>query len=227
MAPHKICKLSASARAASAGFAVLSVLIAMLAARGAGRAESLGGPSVDAPNEHFAIADAARLEPEAAQRAYHSLAELMMRGYASSAEPAARRYIAWRRFNSAPYPSATHGNRYVNNYANAEAAAAGYGRPAQVMPPGAIVAKDSFTATEKGRLWPGALFVMEKLKAGADPATADWRYLMIMPDGSTFGDSRVDPAKMAFCHACHAARADDDYLFFVPADVAALPAGSP
>ncbi len=187
-------------------------------------ADSLSGSDVEEPHEHFTIAQAAKLDKGAALIAYNSLVGLMMRGYAVSAEPAARRYLAWRHFNDAPYPSAAHGNRYVNNYANAKAEAAGYGRSGSVMPPGAIVVKDSFTASEKGRLWPGALFIMEKLADAASPQTAGWRYVMIMPDGSTFGDSQVDAAKTAFCHACHAARASDDYLFFVPEVAKALPA---
>jgi hypothetical protein len=195
--------------------------------RSVSQADTVGAAEVDAPREHFALANPAELDKEDATIAYNSLIDLMMRGYVASAEPTTQRYRTWQRFNDAPYRSATHGNRYVNNYANHAAAAAGYGRLGVVMPEGAIVAKDSFTATKDGRLFPGALFFMEKLPAQASPATADWRYVMIMPDGSTFGDSRINPARMAFCHACHAARADDDYLFFVPPGVEAQPAANP
>lgn len=207
--------------------AAILLAFAVCSGRSDSRAESLGGAEIDAPHGHFAIADAANLDRDEAQLAYDSLINVMMRGYAASAEPTARRYIAWQRFNDAPYRSQTHGNRYVNNYGNADAATAGYGQPGQAMSQGTILAKDSFTATAAGRMWPGALFVMEKLGRGASPATADWRYLMIMPDGSTFGDSQVDPERMAFCHACHAARADDDYLFFVPEGAESLPSPAP
>lgn len=185
------------------------------------RADSLRGPEIDAPHGHFTIANPADLPPAEAQLAYNTLIDIMVRSYVASMEPTTRRYIAWPRYNSAPYPSATHGNRYVNNYVNPEAAAAGYGQGGVTMPPGAIIAKDSFTATQAGDLWPGALFVMEKLEPAVSPENGDWRYLMIMPDGSTFGDSLTHPARMAFCHECHAARAEDDYLFFVPTEAAA------
>jgi hypothetical protein len=191
---------------------------------GAVRADSVTVAEVAEPEEHFSIEKAADLDKDEARIAYSGLLDLMTRAYVASAEPAARRYLGWVRFNDAPYRSATHGNRYVNNYANPAAAAAGYGTPGASMPPGAVIAKDSFTATAKGRRHPGALFLMEKLPADESPVTADWRYVMIMPDGSTFGDSRTNPERMAFCHGCHAARADDDYLFFVPAESAALPA---
>jgi Cytochrome P460 len=186
-------------------------------------ADSVAIAETAEPEEHFSIERAAELSKEDAQVAYSSLLDLMTRAYVASADPAARRYLGWQRFNDAPYRSATHGNRYVNNYANPAAASAGYGRPGALMPPGAVIAKDSFTATPNGRRYPGALFLMEKLRPEESPATADWRYVMIMPDGSTFGDSRTTPARMAFCHTCHAARADDDYLFFVPAESAAQP----
>ncbi len=71
--------------------------------------------------------------------------------------------------------------------------------------------------TKAGKVFPGALFLMEKLAAGASPGTADWRYIMIMPDGSLFGDSAGDTAaQVAYCHDCHAQRAADDFVFFVP-----------
>ena len=143
----------------------------------------------------------------------------MTRAYVASAEPWRRRYLGWARFNDAPYRSATHGNRYVNNYANPAAAAAGYGSRARRCRQ-ARSSPRTASPPRRGRLYPGALFIMEKLQPEASPATADWRYVMIMPDGSTFGDSRQPTARMAFCHACHAARADDDYLFFVPAEYA-------
>jgi hypothetical protein len=206
------------------GGAALIVLTVALPATPA-RADSIFIAETDEPEEHFSIEKAAELGKAEAEAAYASLLDLMTRAYVASAEPSARRYLDWARVNDAPYRSATHGNRYVNNYANPAATAAGYGRAGAAMPPGAVIAKDSFTATPRGRRFPGALFLMEKLKPEASPKTADWRYVMIMPDGSTFGDSGTNGGRMAFCHACHAARADDDYLFFVPAEYGAVPAG--
>lgn len=207
--------------AAGAGMALV-VLIMVLPA-GPARADSVAIAESVEPEEHFSIEKADELDKTQAQKAYRGLLDLMTRAYVASADPSASRYLAWARVNDAPYRSATHGNRYVNNYANAAATAAGYGKGGAAMPPGAVIAKDSFTATATGRRYPGALFIMEKLRSEESPETADWRYVMIMPDGSTFGDSRTNGARMAFCHACHAARADDDYLFFVPAAYARAP----
>lgn len=197
-------------------YAAAGVAVGFAALAYPARVEGKGSNVTAPPNEHFAITEPARLSPEDARLAYNSLADKMVRAYAASGDAVARHYRSWTLLNEAPYPSAAHGNRYVNNYANSLAAAAGYGTPGAEMPAGAAIAKDSFTATPSGRLYPGALFIMEKLKEAASPATSDWRYVMIMPDGSIFGDSAIDAAPMAFCHACHAARAADDYLFMLP-----------
>ena len=36
------------------------------------------------------------------------------------------------------------------------------------------------TVTDEGKIYPGAMFVMEKLAQGANPETADWRYIMVL-----------------------------------------------
>jgi len=84
---------------------------------------------------------------------------------------------------------------------------------------GAVLVKDSFTVTDDGEIFAGALFVMEKLSPEAYPDTGDWRYQMIMPDGSIFGDTTGEaPQNMEFCHTCHQSVADSDYLFLIPED---------
>jgi len=71
--------------------------------------------------------------------------------------------------------------------------------------------------TQDNGLYAGALFVMVKLAPGTSPDTGDWRYQMIMPDGSFLGDSRGAGAdKVAFCHGCHKAVKNNDYLFYIP-----------
>jgi hypothetical protein len=130
-----------------------------------------------------------------------------------------RSYQGWRRLNTVPYVSATHGSRYVNNYPGPEAAAA-YAKFEDIgtMPAGGRIAKDSFTVTPDGRVAVGPLFVMEKMDQGFDPATHDWRYAMIMPDGSLFGVTGGQGSQnVQFCAECHAiVAAEQDSLYFIP-----------
>ena len=86
------------------------------------------------------------------------------------------------------------------------------------MPEGAVLVKDSFAVTQRGEVFSGPLFVMEKMAPGFRPESRDWRYTMIMPDGSLFGTtSGAGGASVEFCIACHAKAGDDrDHLFYVP-----------
>ena len=162
---------------------------------------------------HLKIENPARLKPSESLSVYQSIADELSRGYAASKDKTAMTYRKWRLFNTAPYRSATHGNRFVNNYANEKT----YGKPGAVMPPGTVIAKDSFTVTSNSAIFGGALFIMEKLAPGTSPGTGDWRYAMIMPDGSFFGDSTgANPGQVKFCYGCHKAKAGDDYLYFLP-----------
>jgi cytochrome P460 len=171
------------------------------------------------PKKHFDVKRPANLTANESLTIYQNIADEMAEGYAISQDPVTERFRKWRQYNMSPYKSATHGNRYVNNYANAIAADAEYGKMPSggQMPVGSILAKDSFTVTADTAVFAGALFIMEKMPEGTKPAFGDWRYVMILPDGSYFGDSEGDDAEaVGFCHDCHKAKADNDFLFFVP-----------
>ena len=76
------------------------------------------------------------------RRSYRQLIDELVAGYAPTDHPAARDYRGWRRYNSAPYLSATHGNLYINNYVNEAGGAYGRFENAGILPVGAIIAKD-------------------------------------------------------------------------------------
>lgn len=171
-----------------------------------------------APEGHFVTMNAADSGPEEAEELYDSLRNDMRERYARADDPTAAAYQDWQRFNTAPYRSATHGQRFVNNYGNEKAA--GYsavkssGKP---MPVGAILAKDAFAITTEGDVYAQSLFLMEKLPAGSSKVTGDWRYVMITPAGETYGDTRGEfPEKVDFCHDCHRTVQRSDYLFGIP-----------
>lgn len=176
----------------------------------------------NAPDAHIMLQEPQELGAAEAEALYAGLKDRMAALYAIADHAPARSYQRWRRYNTGPYLSATHGNRYVNNYANGLADAYGALPAGGRYPAGSVFAKDSVSVMSDGTYYPGALFLMEKLAAGTSPETADWRYVMILPDGSIFGDSRGDNAeKVAYCHTCHELVAKDDYLFFVPEDYVA------
>jgi hypothetical protein len=173
----------------------------------------------DGEKAHIAVENPADLVPIEADRIYEELKQQLVDGYAVADMKVIDGYQAWKRYNSTPYLSSTHGQRFVNNYANETASNYGQLGAGERYPVGTVLAKDSITVTTEGKVFPGALFVMEKLKRGGNPDTADWRYVMIIPDGSIFGDTLGDePELVEYCHACHRARAKDDYVFFVPGD---------
>jgi hypothetical protein len=142
----------------------------------------------------------------------------MTAGYARSGDAVAVNYPRWTIHNTVAYVSATHGSRYVNNYANATAKAYRRFEKAGKMPAGSVLAKDSFLVNANGTTSAGPLFVMEKMAAGFNAESGDWRYTMIMPDGSVFGTTKgAGTAKVEFCNGCHAAVAEDaDYMMFIP-----------
>lgn len=169
------------------------------------------------PDGHFVTMNAADTPTETAEKYYQSLLPDMRERYARSDDPAGKAYQDWQRFNTAPYRSETHGERYVNNYGNDLASEYNLVRQGRAMPVGAILAKDAFAITTDGAVYAQSLFLMEKLEKGRSPTTADWRYVMITPSGETYGDTLGEnPDKVVFCHDCHRLVAESDYLFHIP-----------
>ncbi|MGO1118112.1 cytochrome P460 family protein [Rhodovibrionaceae bacterium A322] len=182
---------------------------ALLAQDGADSKTLLDGhPSVENP---------ALLKGLDAEMLYQKLLPAMTQGYGLSELSVSTDYKSWQRYNSAPYRSAQHGRRFVNNYANDVASDYGLFEELEQLPPGSILAKDSFTVTDEGQVFSGPLFLMEKMEPGFHPPSGDWRYSMIMPDGSLLGETLgLGAAQVAFCIDCHALVARQDHLFFLP-----------
>lgn len=191
---------------------VSAVALAIVVMQGPANAQDVSGP-----DQHFSVTNPADLSPEEATKIYQSIVDDMADAYAMSGDPSAINYRRWRAFSSSPYPSATHGGRFVNNYGNALAGPYADGE-GTLLPEGAVLAKDSFSVNIDGNVFPGPLFLMEKMAPGFDPEARDWRYTMIMPDGSFFGvTGGVDTNQVQFCVACHKGAGDaNDHLFFVP-----------
>ncbi len=173
---------------------------------------------VTRPQRHFKVQRPAGLSDPEATSIYDQILDELVRGYGLSGLGPATAYRNWRRYNTAPYRSATHGSRYVSNYANATAKSYGAYERSGPMPEGSILAKDSFAVTKRGDVTIGPLFLMRKMASGFNPGTGDWRYTMVMPDGSIFGVTDAEgSARVRFCADCHnVVGAAQDHRFFVP-----------
>ncbi|HSS63130.1 MAG TPA: cytochrome P460 family protein, partial [Gammaproteobacteria bacterium] len=166
------------------------------------------------PRRHFRLRAPASLAPQEAQQIYEVALNALSAGYARSGDPSAESYSNWRRYNSAPYLSSTHGNHYVNNYANETARAYGSGKR---LPLGSVIAKDSFSVTETGGILLGPLFLMEKMPEGFSYVSGDWKYSLIQPDGTPFGETHgAGSQRVQYCIRCHLAVEAQDHLYFVP-----------
>ncbi|MBI3375387.1 MAG: cytochrome P460 family protein [Betaproteobacteria bacterium] len=171
-----------------------------------------------APRRHFRLVNPAQLSPRRAGEIYAIIRQALQGGYARSGNATAASYQGWRRMNTAPYLSATHGNHYLNNYVN-EIGAAAYGRfeKAGKLPRGTIIAKDSLSMTRSGEILLGGLFVMEKMPDGFNYASGDWKYTLIQADGTLFGETKGTGSKrVEYCIACHLAVEHHDHLWFLP-----------
>ncbi len=160
-----------------------------------------------------------KLTTAEANAVYDCLKGEMKTAYAKSGNLWAKWYAQWAKFSKQPYVSATHGGRFVHNYASKKAAG-GYGRfeKAGKMARGGVLAKDSFSVTPKGQVSVGPLFLMEKMKPGFMKASNDWRYTLIMPNGQVVGTTKGKGSKsVQFCITCHQAVAEEqDAMFFLP-----------
>lgn len=179
--------------------------------------EKISGENEEAPRRHFRLKNPANLSSREAEAIYAGLQEQMAKGYAASGLAAAQKYQKWQRYNTVPFQSAAHGRRLVNHYANSIARAYGKYEKAGILPVGSIIAKDNVTVMGKDKIFPGALLLMEKMPTGFNYVSGNWRYTMIMPDGSIFGTTNGDGSdKVKFCISCHLAAEKHDHLHFVP-----------
>ena len=170
------------------------------------------------PTRHFRVERPAALTGADALTIYNRILDDMVAGYRLSGVPLAEEYRLWRRYNTVPYRSAQHGERFVNNYSNGIAGDYRLFEAAGNLPLGSILVKDSFAVTANGDVFSGPLFVMEKMSTGFSPESRDWRYSMYMPDGSLFGVTNGEGSeRVEFCIACHKnAGHERDHLFYVP-----------
>lgn len=169
--------------------------------------------------DYFGPDEGVALSDEEARRLHGCAKAAMAATYSKAGLAAAVGYQAWTNYATTPYVSATHAQRYVNNYANEIASNYKNYESVGALPVGAVVVKDSLSVSPDGRVTIGPLFMMEKVAHVAGTRfPSPWRFTMVMPEGWVFGTTGgPGDANVAFCADCHGAVADtNDSLYFLP-----------
>lgn len=174
---------------------------------------------IDNPRRHARLRFATKLSPEEASRIYEIISNALAKGYAQSGINIFNDYQNWKKYNTAPYISSTHGNHYLNNYANKTAKNYGLFEKTGVMPEGSVIAKDGFAITNSDQILLGPLFIMQKMQKGFNRVTRDWKYIQVQPDGKLLGETNGKGTnKVKYCIDCHSVMDHQDNLYFIPSE---------
>ncbi|MFK7879722.1 cytochrome P460 family protein [Roseobacter sp.] len=160
------------------------------------------------------------LEQSEVDAIYDCVKAAMAEGYAKTGDPVGTAYRDWTVTATSAAIAGAHSNRALLTFAN-EIAAPQYLKFEEegvTMPVGSVLAKESVSFSKKKKMArPGPLFIMTKVAAGEAPDTNDWVYGGLQPNGKPM------KFKQAFCHDCHSAWADQDYLAYPLEDVRVTP----
>ena len=145
------------------------------------------------------------LSYEEAQAVYDCLKDKLYAGYQKGKKrwipvDRVKNYRDWTPVSTLPANPGFHGGRFLFTYVN-EVGATEYLKYAAErgpMPAGTLIAKESFSVTDKGKAKRGPLFFMEKVAPGKSPQTNDWYYYAVAPNGAPMAVPVVQA-----CHACH------------------------
>lgn len=139
-----------------------------------------------------------------AQQVYECIAGTLHAGYKKGGKGWINKslvddYRSWTKASSFPAAPGVHGDRFLLTWVNKTGADAylKYEEEPEI-PAGTLIAKESFSVNEAGKVVPGPLFLMEKAAKGKSPKSNDWYYMMVAPNGQPVA---VDV--MAACSTCH------------------------
>ena len=146
----------------------------------------------------------AELTGEEAKKVYDCLAADLHSGYKKGKKrwiPAefVNDYRNWTLASSFPAAPGFHGNRFLVTWVNSTGAAE-YMKYAEnpSIPAGTVIAKESFSVSDNGKVRKGPLFLMQKVETGKSPKTDDWYYMAVTAKGSPMAVNVV-----AACSECH------------------------
>ncbi|WP_299782303.1 cytochrome P460 family protein [uncultured Roseobacter sp.] len=142
---------------------------------------------------------------------YDCVKDAMAEGYAKQGDATGSEYRSWTVTATSAAVQGAHSKRALLTFANDIAAEQylKFEEEGVVMPVGSVLAKESVSFSKKKKqARPGPLFIMTKVAAGEAPETDDWVYGGLQPNGKPM------KFKQAFCHDCHAAWEDQDFLAY-------------
>ena len=179
---------------------VVSIAVLRFVSSGSVADDSHGGP-----NAHFRVSNPAELGSIRAEEIYQSIRKSMAKHSGESSDPLTETYQHWLRANRFPYPSAAHGDIFINDYVNAAATPQFAARDrSHPYPAGSVVVKDGFIVTKEGNILTAPMNIIEKLPASV-VNTDDWRFIQIRPNGTVIG-ADVGDERTRFCADCHIKR---------------------
>ncbi len=164
--------------AAGASLALLLAACADTTADNAQKAECKAGKPGD------------ELSYEEANVVYTCIADALHAGYKTGGKgwvnaSHVANYRNWVQASTLPANPGFHTERFLMTWVN-DIGASEYLKYAEnpSIPAGTVLAKESFSVTDAGKIVKGPLFLMEKVEAGKSPKTDDWLYTMVSAKGA-------------------------------------------
>lgn len=139
-----------------------------------------------------------------AQAVYDCLAADLLAGYQKGDKKwipieYVANYRNWTKASTVPAAPGFHQNRFLVTWVNTTGADE-YLKYAEnpTIPAGTLIAKESFSVGDNGKIKNGPLFFMEKTAAGVSPETDDWYYMAVAASGAPMGVNVITA-----CSECH------------------------
>ena len=148
------------------------------------------------------------LSAEEIRYLYECLQPKLQQVYGQRDHEVGSAYSGWTAGSSRPAAPGVHSGQYLMTYVND----VGYEQYVQyksdssTMPVGTVIAKESFTIKDSGKIKYGPLLIMSKV-GDSSAVTGGWEYSGVKPSGKVL---KVDGP--GFCHACHQAYPTQDFL---------------
>ena len=156
-------------------------------------------------------------EQEEIDKLYECIKEKLYGGYAKDGHEIGANLQSWKVTQTGIGPSfAGHGNRFLKTYSN-DIAFDEYikwrDEGGFSMPVGSVLAKASWKVNKEGKPQRGPLLIMTKLAKGEAHEFGNWLYTGVNGAGKNFKVSQK------FCHDCHGAYEDQDFLGYPAEEV--------